>query len=66
MVTSWPHSPKTSTVWLQASGKQGEQEWLGWLVQARDKAIPTHVAAEKMGITERWVRALLAASTDLQ
>ena len=39
---------------------QGEQDWLNWLTKARERAISPSQAAEKMGITERWVRKLLS------
>lgn len=38
---------------------QEERDWLNWLKRAKDGAVTQKVAAEKMGITERWVRALL-------
>lgn len=38
----------------------GEQDWLNWLRKAREQAISPRQAAEKMGITERWVRKLLS------
>jgi hypothetical protein len=36
-----------------------ERDWLEWLKRARDKVIRQREAAEKMGITDRWVRKLL-------
>jgi transposase len=38
---------------------QGERDWLDWLKRARDKKITQREAAEKMGVSERWVRKLL-------
>src|ERR1700680_4347786 len=38
---------------------QEEREKLGWLKQARDKVITQREAAEKIGVSERWVRELL-------
>src|SRR5882724_838156 len=38
---------------------QEERDWLGWLKRAKDGTVTQKVAAEKMGVTERWVRALL-------
>ena len=38
---------------------QEERDWLDWLKRAKDGVITQRVAAEKMGVTERWVRALL-------
>ena len=38
----------------------GEQDWLNWLRKARDQAISPTQAAEKMGITELWLRRLLS------
>lgn len=39
---------------------QEERDWLDWLKRARDGQVTQRFAAEKMGITERWVRRLLA------
>lgn len=39
---------------------QEERDWLDWLKRVRDGVIPQRQAAEKMGITDRWVRTLLA------
>lgn len=39
---------------------QVERDWLEWLKRARDGMITQRRAAEKMGITDRWVRTLLA------
>ena len=38
---------------------QEERDWLGWLKRARDKKMTQREAAEKMGVSERWVRKLL-------
>jgi hypothetical protein len=38
---------------------QKERDWLEWLKRAGDGVITQRAAAEKMGVTERWVRALL-------
>lgn len=38
---------------------QQERDWLEWLKRARDKKMTQREAAERMGITERWVRKLL-------
>lgn len=38
---------------------QQERDWLEWLKRARDGVITQRKAAEKMGVTERWVRELL-------
>jgi transposase len=38
---------------------QEERDWLDWLKQARDGKIRQREAAERMGVTERWVRKLL-------
>jgi transposase len=38
---------------------QGERDWLDWLKRARDKKMTQREAAEKMGVSERWVRKLL-------
>ena len=39
---------------------QEERDWLDWLKRIRDGVITQRHAAEKMGITDRWVRTLLA------
>lgn len=39
---------------------QKERDWLEWLKRARDGVITQRPAAEKMDITDRWVRKLLA------
>jgi hypothetical protein len=39
---------------------QQERDWLDWLKRAQGGTVTQKFAAEKMGITERWVRALLA------
>jgi hypothetical protein len=39
---------------------QVERDWLEWLKRSRDGVITQRRAAEKMGITDRWVRTLLA------
>jgi len=39
---------------------QAERDWLDWLKRARDGHVTQKFAAEKMGITDRWVRSLLA------
>ena len=38
---------------------QEERDWLDWLKRAKDGVVTQRMAAEKMGVTERWVRALL-------
>ena len=38
---------------------QKERDWLDWLKQAQRKQITQRRAAEWMGVSERWVRALL-------
>jgi transposase len=38
---------------------QQERDWLEWLKRARDGVITQRKAAEKMGVTERWVHELL-------
>jgi hypothetical protein len=38
---------------------QKERDWLEWLKRSEDGVITQRKAAEKMGVTERWVRALL-------
>lgn len=39
---------------------QEERDWLDWLKRAKDGTVTQKLAAEKMGVTDRWVRALLA------
>jgi transposase len=38
---------------------QEERDWLEWLKRARDGAMTQREAAEKMAVSERWVRKLL-------
>ena len=38
---------------------QEERDWLDWLKRARDGKMSQREAAEKMGVSERWVRKLL-------
>ena len=38
---------------------QEERDWLDWLKRARDKKMTQREAAEKMGVSQRWVRKLL-------
>lgn len=38
---------------------QEERDWLNWLKRAKDGMITQRKAAEKMGVTDRWVRELL-------
>lgn len=38
---------------------QQERDWLDWLKRARDRKMTQKEAAERMGVTERWVRKLL-------
>lgn len=38
---------------------QEERDWLDWLRRARDGVVTQKYAAEKMGISDRWVRKLL-------
>lgn len=38
---------------------QKERDWLEWLKRAKDGVVRQRQAAEKMGITDRWVRKLL-------
>ena len=38
---------------------QEERDWLDWLKRAKDGVVTQRMAAEKMGVTERWVRSLL-------
>jgi len=39
---------------------QAERDWLDWLKRARDGVVTQRRAAEKMEVTDRWVRKLLA------
>ncbi len=39
---------------------QEERDWLDWLKRARDGQVTQRWAAEKMGVSDRWVRRLLA------
>src|ERR1700746_3124611 len=38
---------------------QEERDWLEWLKRAEDGVITQREAAEKMGVSDRWVRTLL-------
>ena len=38
---------------------QEERDWLDWLKRVRDKKMTQREAAEKMGVSQRWVRKLL-------
>ena len=38
---------------------QEERDWLEWLKRAQDGVITQRQAAEKMGVSDRWVRKLL-------
>jgi transposase len=38
---------------------QQERDWLDWLKRARDGKLTQREAAERMGVSERWVRKLL-------
>src|SRR5208283_2756025 len=38
---------------------QQERDWLDWLKRARDGKMTQCEAAERMGVTDRWVRRLL-------
>lgn len=38
---------------------QEERDWLDWLKRARDQKMTQREAAERMGVSERWVRKLL-------
>src|ERR1700674_5262583 len=40
---------------------QEERDWLDWLKRAKDGQVTQKWAAEKMGVSDRWVRRLLAA-----
>ena len=39
---------------------QEERDWLEWLKRTRDGVVTQQQAAEKMGISDRWVRKLLS------
>jgi hypothetical protein len=39
---------------------QEERDWLDWLKRVRDGQVTQRFAAEKMGVTDRWVGSLLA------
>lgn len=39
---------------------QKERDWLDWLKRAKDGTVTQRLAAEKMGITDRWIRTLLS------
>jgi DNA-binding Lrp family transcriptional regulator len=43
---------------------QQERDWLEWLKRTREGILTQRQAAEKMGITDRWVRKLLARLED--
>jgi hypothetical protein len=38
---------------------QEERDWLEWLKRAQDGVVTQRQAAEKMGVSDRWVRKLL-------
>jgi transposase len=38
---------------------QEERDWLEWLERAQDEVVTQRQAAEKMGVSDRWVRTLL-------
>ena len=38
---------------------QKERDWLDWLKRARDGVVTQRYAAERMGVTDRWIRKLL-------
>src|SRR5260370_8991988 len=38
---------------------QEERDWLDWLKRARDRKMTQRETAERMGVSERWVRKLL-------
>lgn len=42
---------------------QQERDWLDWLKRARDGKMTQREAAERMGVSERWVRKLLRRMT---
>ena len=39
---------------------QEERDWLEWLKRAQDGVVTQRYASEQMGVTDRWVRKLLA------
>ena len=39
---------------------QEERDWLEWLKRAQDVVVTQRYASEQMGVTDRWVRKLLA------
>src|SRR5258705_5621166 len=39
---------------------QEERDWLEWLKRVQDGMVTQRQAAEKMGVSDRWVRKLLA------
>src|SRR5260370_39465281 len=39
---------------------QEERDWLEWLKRAQDGVVTQRYASERMGVTDRWVRRLLA------
>jgi hypothetical protein len=42
---------------------QEERDWLEWLKRAQDEVVTQRQAAEKMGVSDRWVRTLLRRSS---
>src|SRR5258708_18244932 len=38
---------------------QEERDWLDWLKRGRDREMTQREAADRMGVSERWVRKLL-------
>ena len=44
---------------------QEERDWLEWLKRARDGVITQRKAAEKMGVTDRWVRVMLGRMAEV-
>jgi transposase len=44
---------------------QEERDWLEWLKRAQSGLITQRQAAKKMGVTDRWVRRLLARMADV-
>ena len=38
---------------------QAERDWLDWLKRARDGKMTRRQAADRMGVSQRWVRTLL-------
>jgi hypothetical protein len=43
---------------------QEERDWLEWLKRAQDGVVTQRYASEQMGVTDRWVRRLLARMED--